>query len=210
MCLFFPSVTEDGSDLLVWGFFLGAVRTESEQCPCWPIHTWRAKTKPNHLTQHSRFSLDSHLYCQHWLILALSTSYSLSQTRVQPLSPELEACVRADVRIPANNSQQCLRYKDNSDLAYGLLHPPSECLCLWTCMCVVLRETVHPSQPVLKSGRDVSEHIFTYRANICFTAAWEKSIHFLLSDTLRIECLFICFCISVFWMFRDKNTQSLW
>uniref|UniRef100_A0AAX7VKH0 Ectonucleotide pyrophosphatase/phosphodiesterase 1 n=1 Tax=Astatotilapia calliptera TaxID=8154 RepID=A0AAX7VKH0_ASTCA len=54
-----------------------------------------------------------------------------SKDRLMPLwvsytiHPELEACVRADVRIPANNSQQCLRYKDNSDLAYGLLHPPN-------------------------------------------------------------------------------------
>uniref|UniRef100_A0AAX7VBN9 Ectonucleotide pyrophosphatase/phosphodiesterase 1 n=1 Tax=Astatotilapia calliptera TaxID=8154 RepID=A0AAX7VBN9_ASTCA len=55
-------------------------------------------------------------------LMPLWVSYTI---QVQPLSPELEACVRADVRIPANNSQQCLRYKDNSDLAYGLLHPPN-------------------------------------------------------------------------------------
>ncbi|XP_005921601.1 ectonucleotide pyrophosphatase/phosphodiesterase family member 1 isoform X1 [Haplochromis burtoni] len=59
-------------------------------------------------------------------LMPLWVSYTIQPlTRVQPLSPELEACVRADVRIPANNSQQCLRYKDNSDLAYGLLHPPN-------------------------------------------------------------------------------------
>lgn len=210
MCLSFPSVTEDGSDLLVWGGFWELCAQNQSNALADPYA--HGEQKPSQAILHNtlRFSLDSHLYCQHWLILSLSLPLPLSQTRVQPLSPELEACVRADVRIPANNSQQCLRYKDNSDLAYGLLHPPSECLCLWTCMCVVLRETVHPSQPVYKSGRHVSEHIFTYRANICFTAAWEKSIHFLLSDTLRIECLFICFHISVFWMFRDKNTQSLW
>uniref|UniRef100_A0A3Q0S4L8 Ectonucleotide pyrophosphatase/phosphodiesterase 1 n=1 Tax=Amphilophus citrinellus TaxID=61819 RepID=A0A3Q0S4L8_AMPCI len=46
---------------------------------------------------------------------------------IQPLvSPLLEACVRADMRIPAAASQLCSRYTENSDLSYGLLHPPSE------------------------------------------------------------------------------------
>lgn len=54
-----------------------------------------------------------------------------SQTRVQPLSPASEACVRADVRVPAAASQQCLRYRDDPKLSYGLLHPPSECVRGW-------------------------------------------------------------------------------
>lgn len=57
-----------------------------------------------------------------------------SQTRVQPLSPESEACVRADIRIPPAASQLCLRYRDDPALSYGLLHPPSECVCVRDCM----------------------------------------------------------------------------
>uniref|UniRef100_A0A4W5N2Y8 Ectonucleotide pyrophosphatase/phosphodiesterase 1 n=1 Tax=Hucho hucho TaxID=62062 RepID=A0A4W5N2Y8_9TELE len=36
------------------------------------------------------------------------------------------ACVRADVRVAPLFSQNCVRYKDNPALSYGLLHPPSE------------------------------------------------------------------------------------
>lgn len=53
---------------------------------------------------------------------------SLSQARLRPLSPKLEACVRADVRIPPAASQLCLRYRDDPALSYGLLHPPCECV----------------------------------------------------------------------------------
>uniref|UniRef100_A0A8C7G3V6 Ectonucleotide pyrophosphatase/phosphodiesterase 1 n=1 Tax=Oncorhynchus kisutch TaxID=8019 RepID=A0A8C7G3V6_ONCKI len=38
----------------------------------------------------------------------------------------LYACVRADVRVAPLFSQNCVRYKDNPALSYGLLHPPSE------------------------------------------------------------------------------------
>ncbi|XP_071323646.1 ectonucleotide pyrophosphatase/phosphodiesterase family member 1 [Trachinotus anak] len=58
-------------------------------------------------------------------LMPLWVSYTIQPpTRVRPLSPELEACVRADVRIPPAASQLCLRYRNNSDLSYGLLHPP--------------------------------------------------------------------------------------
>uniref|UniRef100_A0A3Q3KHY6 ENPP1-3/EXOG-like endonuclease/phosphodiesterase domain-containing protein n=1 Tax=Monopterus albus TaxID=43700 RepID=A0A3Q3KHY6_MONAL len=56
---------------------------------------------------------------------------ALSQTRAQPLSPELEACVHADVRIPPAASQRCRRYRDSPALSYGLLHPPCEFLCVF-------------------------------------------------------------------------------
>ncbi|XP_008311221.1 ectonucleotide pyrophosphatase/phosphodiesterase family member 1 [Cynoglossus semilaevis] len=53
----------------------------------------------------------------------LWVSYTIpSVTTVQPLSPEMEACVRADVRVPAATSQLCVRYRDNSNLTFGLLH----------------------------------------------------------------------------------------
>ncbi|KAM3603477.1 uncharacterized protein V6R79_023202 [Siganus canaliculatus] len=59
-------------------------------------------------------------------LMPLWVSYTLQPlTRVQPLSPEQEACVRADVRIPPAASQLCLRYTDNPALSYGLLHPPN-------------------------------------------------------------------------------------
>ncbi|CAB1342704.1 unnamed protein product, partial [Coregonus sp. 'balchen'] len=44
---------------------------------------------------------------------------------VQPLSPVAEACVRADVRVAPLFSQNCVRYRDNPVLSYGLLHPPN-------------------------------------------------------------------------------------
>uniref|UniRef100_A0A4W6EU68 Ectonucleotide pyrophosphatase/phosphodiesterase 1 n=1 Tax=Lates calcarifer TaxID=8187 RepID=A0A4W6EU68_LATCA len=55
-------------------------------------------------------------------LMPLWVSYTI---QVRPLSPESEACVRADVRIPPAASQLCLRYRDNSNLSYGLLHPPT-------------------------------------------------------------------------------------
>ncbi|KAM9338974.1 ectonucleotide pyrophosphatase/phosphodiesterase family member 1 [Symphorus nematophorus] len=59
-------------------------------------------------------------------LMPLWVSYTLKPlTRVQPLSPQSEACVRADIRIPPAVSQLCLRYRDNSALSYGLLHPPN-------------------------------------------------------------------------------------
>ncbi|KAI3364194.1 hypothetical protein L3Q82_011011, partial [Scortum barcoo] len=59
-------------------------------------------------------------------LMPLWVSYTVQPlTRVRPLSPEMEACVRADVRIPPAASQLCLRYRDNPNLSYGLLHPPN-------------------------------------------------------------------------------------
>ncbi|XP_023270872.1 ectonucleotide pyrophosphatase/phosphodiesterase family member 1-like [Seriola lalandi dorsalis] len=59
-------------------------------------------------------------------LMPLWVSYTIQPlTGARPLSPELEACVRADVRIPPAASQLCLRYRNNSDLSYGLLHPPN-------------------------------------------------------------------------------------
>ncbi|XP_067337389.1 ectonucleotide pyrophosphatase/phosphodiesterase family member 1 isoform X2 [Channa argus] len=59
-------------------------------------------------------------------LMPLWVSYTIKPlTKVKPLSPELEACVRADVRIPAASSQMCPRYRDNPNLSYGLLHPPN-------------------------------------------------------------------------------------
>ncbi|XP_044025962.1 ectonucleotide pyrophosphatase/phosphodiesterase family member 1 isoform X2 [Siniperca chuatsi] len=58
-------------------------------------------------------------------LMPLWVSYTIQPlTRVRPLSPESEACVRADVRIPRAASQLCARYRDNPALSYGLLHPP--------------------------------------------------------------------------------------
>uniref|UniRef100_UPI003AAC8A05 ectonucleotide pyrophosphatase/phosphodiesterase family member 1 n=1 Tax=Centroberyx gerrardi TaxID=166262 RepID=UPI003AAC8A05 len=60
------------------------------------------------------------------VLMPLWVAYTIQPlTSVQPLSPELEACVRADVRIPAPASQMCVRYRDDPALSYGLLHPPN-------------------------------------------------------------------------------------
>ncbi|XP_069030126.1 ectonucleotide pyrophosphatase/phosphodiesterase family member 1 [Embiotoca jacksoni] len=57
-------------------------------------------------------------------LMPLWVSYTVQPlTRVRPLSPESEACVRADVRIPPASSQLCRRYRDDVALSYGLLHP---------------------------------------------------------------------------------------
>uniref|UniRef100_H2M9E4 Ectonucleotide pyrophosphatase/phosphodiesterase 1 n=1 Tax=Oryzias latipes TaxID=8090 RepID=H2M9E4_ORYLA len=48
-------------------------------------------------------------------LMPLWVSYS-----IQPLT---DVCVRADVRVPLASSQQCLQYKDDRSLTYGLLHP---------------------------------------------------------------------------------------
>ncbi|KAG7508531.1 ectonucleotide pyrophosphatase/phosphodiesterase family member 1-like [Solea senegalensis] len=59
-------------------------------------------------------------------LMPLWVSYTLQPlATVRPLSPDTEACVRADVRVPPSASQLCSRYKDNADLSYGLLHPPN-------------------------------------------------------------------------------------
>ncbi|KAM3861040.1 ectonucleotide pyrophosphatase/phosphodiesterase family member 1 [Diretmus argenteus] len=60
------------------------------------------------------------------LLMPLWVAYTIEPlTGVRPLSPESEACVRADVRIPSPASQTCQRYRDDPALSYGLLHPPN-------------------------------------------------------------------------------------
>uniref|UniRef100_A0A3P9L1R5 Ectonucleotide pyrophosphatase/phosphodiesterase family member 1 n=1 Tax=Oryzias latipes TaxID=8090 RepID=A0A3P9L1R5_ORYLA len=52
-----------------------------------------------------------------------------SKDRLMPLwvsysiQSEGDVCVRADVRVPLASSQQCLQYKVDRSLTYGLLHP---------------------------------------------------------------------------------------
>uniref|UniRef100_A0A673BEX0 Ectonucleotide pyrophosphatase/phosphodiesterase family member 1-like n=1 Tax=Sphaeramia orbicularis TaxID=375764 RepID=A0A673BEX0_9TELE len=58
--------------------------------------------------------------------MPLWVSYTIEPlTGVQPLSPDLELCVRADVRIPPPASQMCRRSGSDPALSYGLLHPPN-------------------------------------------------------------------------------------
>ncbi|KAM4713694.1 LOW QUALITY PROTEIN: ectonucleotide pyrophosphatase/phosphodiesterase family member 1 [Anableps anableps] len=56
-------------------------------------------------------------------LMPLWVSYTL-----QPLSrvrdPGPEGCVRADFRVPSSSGQLCLLYRDETNLSYGLLHPP--------------------------------------------------------------------------------------
>nr|XP_040016786.1 ectonucleotide pyrophosphatase/phosphodiesterase family member 1 [Gasterosteus aculeatus aculeatus] len=59
-------------------------------------------------------------------LMALWVSYTVRPpTRVRPLGPGLAECVHADIRVPPASSQHCLRYRNNSALSFGLLHPPS-------------------------------------------------------------------------------------
>ncbi|KAF7666129.1 hypothetical protein LDENG_00120020, partial [Lucifuga dentata] len=60
------------------------------------------------------------------VLMPLWVAYTIQPlASIRPLSPELEACVRADVRIPALSSQMCQRFRDDLALSYGLLHPPN-------------------------------------------------------------------------------------
>nr|XP_061806748.1 ectonucleotide pyrophosphatase/phosphodiesterase family member 1 [Nerophis lumbriciformis] len=53
--------------------------------------------------------------------MALWVSYTISNpATVEPLVPSVEACIRADARIPPATSQMC-----SSDNTHGLLHPPN-------------------------------------------------------------------------------------
>ncbi|KAM9703979.1 ectonucleotide pyrophosphatase/phosphodiesterase family member 1 isoform 2-T2 [Menidia menidia] len=57
-------------------------------------------------------------------LMPLWVSYTLQpSTRTISPQPDLEACVRADVRVPAPASHLCLRYRDDPALSYGPLHP---------------------------------------------------------------------------------------
>ncbi|XP_028997486.1 ectonucleotide pyrophosphatase/phosphodiesterase family member 1 [Betta splendens] len=59
-------------------------------------------------------------------LMPLWVSYTVRPlTGVRPTSPESQACVRADVRVPPAASQTCARYRGNPTLTYGLLHPPN-------------------------------------------------------------------------------------
>ncbi|XP_028981005.2 ectonucleotide pyrophosphatase/phosphodiesterase family member 1 [Esox lucius] len=58
--------------------------------------------------------------------MPLWVAYTITPLKnVQPLSPETESCVRADLRVASQVSQSCVRYRNNPALTYGLLHPPN-------------------------------------------------------------------------------------
>uniref|UniRef100_A0A8C6SQD6 Ectonucleotide pyrophosphatase/phosphodiesterase 1 n=1 Tax=Neogobius melanostomus TaxID=47308 RepID=A0A8C6SQD6_9GOBI len=52
-------------------------------------------------------------------LLPLWVSYTI------PLDPAVVHCVRADVRISPSQSQMCSRYGNDTELTFGLLHPPN-------------------------------------------------------------------------------------
>ncbi|MGH0131109.1 UNVERIFIED_CONTAM: hypothetical protein FKN15_009751 [Acipenser sinensis] len=53
------------------------------------------------------------------------SSHSNPEESVSSLQPESVDCLRADVRIPANQSQSCLSHKKDPNLTFGFLHPPN-------------------------------------------------------------------------------------
>ncbi|XP_023855911.1 ectonucleotide pyrophosphatase/phosphodiesterase family member 1 isoform X1 [Salvelinus sp. IW2-2015] len=60
------------------------------------------------------------------ILMPLWVAYTINPlNNVQSLSPVAEACVRTDVRVAPLSSQNCVRYRDNPALSYGLLHPPN-------------------------------------------------------------------------------------
>ncbi|XP_076024091.1 ectonucleotide pyrophosphatase/phosphodiesterase family member 1 [Genypterus blacodes] len=60
------------------------------------------------------------------LLMPLWVAYTIQPlANVRPLNPDSEACVRADIRIPALASQMCQHFRDDPALSKGLLHPPN-------------------------------------------------------------------------------------
>ncbi|XP_051500972.1 ectonucleotide pyrophosphatase/phosphodiesterase family member 1-like isoform X2 [Myxocyprinus asiaticus] len=57
------------------------------------------------------------------ILMPLWVSYSLNAT--VSVQPSVDTCVRADVRVQASVRQSCTFYKNNSNLTFGLLHPPN-------------------------------------------------------------------------------------
>ncbi|XP_075893703.1 ectonucleotide pyrophosphatase/phosphodiesterase family member 1 [Nelusetta ayraudi] len=85
-------------------------------------------------------------------LMPLWVSYTVQPlTAVRPLTPDVEACVRADVRVPPADSQLCARYRDDPALSYGLLHPPSEYLCVGRPADSLLTSNMAPMFPAFKS-----------------------------------------------------------
>uniref|UniRef100_A0A4W4GY00 Ectonucleotide pyrophosphatase/phosphodiesterase 1 n=1 Tax=Electrophorus electricus TaxID=8005 RepID=A0A4W4GY00_ELEEL len=72
----------------------------------------------NHSSYISGYSKD--ILMPLWVAYTLEPQVSLSLVSLK------NKCVRADVRIPAELSQNCSSYKDKPTLTYGFLHPPSE------------------------------------------------------------------------------------
>uniref|UniRef100_A0A8C6SS34 Ectonucleotide pyrophosphatase/phosphodiesterase 1 n=1 Tax=Neogobius melanostomus TaxID=47308 RepID=A0A8C6SS34_9GOBI len=57
-------------------------------------------------------------------LLPLWVSYTIPRL-VSELDPAVVHCVRADVRISPSQSQMCSRYGNDTELTFGLLHPPT-------------------------------------------------------------------------------------
>uniref|UniRef100_A0A673BHJ9 Ectonucleotide pyrophosphatase/phosphodiesterase family member 1-like n=1 Tax=Sphaeramia orbicularis TaxID=375764 RepID=A0A673BHJ9_9TELE len=96
--------------------------TDDLQCTC------SLQTTTSHISDMNTHYRDRHM--------PLWVSYTIEPlTGVQPLSPDLELCVRADVRIPPPASQMCRRSGSDPALSYGLLHPPSDSVNCFVLFC---------------------------------------------------------------------------
>ncbi|XP_041106380.1 ectonucleotide pyrophosphatase/phosphodiesterase family member 1 isoform X3 [Polyodon spathula] len=86
--------------------------------------------RPRVLRQNAKYCLLYHSqyingYSQDFL-MPLWCAYTMQKLEnVSSLKPESADCLRADVRIPASQSQSCLSYKRDPNLTFGYLHPPS-------------------------------------------------------------------------------------
>uniref|UniRef100_A0AAY4DE56 SMB domain-containing protein n=1 Tax=Denticeps clupeoides TaxID=299321 RepID=A0AAY4DE56_9TELE len=59
------------------------------------------------------------------LFMPMWNSYSLDKPNPDPLPAIIEDCLRADVRILANQSQRCDQYAATNSISYAFLYPPS-------------------------------------------------------------------------------------
>ncbi|KAK1170764.1 ectonucleotide pyrophosphatase/phosphodiesterase family member 3-like [Acipenser oxyrinchus oxyrinchus] len=86
--------------------------------------------RPRVLQQNAKYCLLYHPqyingYSQDFL-MPLWSAYTVQKFEsVSSLQPGSADCLRADVRIPANQSQSCLSYKKDPNLTFGFLHPPN-------------------------------------------------------------------------------------
>uniref|UniRef100_A0A672L713 Uncharacterized protein n=1 Tax=Sinocyclocheilus grahami TaxID=75366 RepID=A0A672L713_SINGR len=117
-----------------------------EQCPITslePTHTLGCSCTALSERRHMLFGRPRVLqsdakYCvlhQHGFITAYSTlthtpvwsSFTLDKTAES--SPVISDCLRADIRIPANQSATCEQFNNAGNITHVFLFPPSECVC---------------------------------------------------------------------------------
>ncbi|XP_053566653.1 ectonucleotide pyrophosphatase/phosphodiesterase family member 3 [Bombina bombina] len=85
--------------------------------------------RPKNIKEKSTYCvLHQHRYVSaysHDLLMPLWSAYTIQkQEEISPLPPTLENCLRPDVRIPEEKSQNCSDYKQGLNITHSFLHPP--------------------------------------------------------------------------------------